>query len=190
MPVFLRKLFYNWSVSNVLFPGKDLLTAACTLNSYLPPHVNRADPKVSPLFCESDQFPPSVTIITAQEDALGAEGIQLVEKLQKAGKDVFWYQGELFPLSLNGGPLTLHVLAERQGHGFDKEVKVDTKDALIRDQAYAVARNRLFQATSADGKTLPQGVSSTLGGDTRTDMTSCGSGLPASVYQKGGFRDE
>ena len=72
IPPFIRRFFY-----------------ACLVHK----DQDKSDPRISPLYAPADSFAP-VTMITCGGDSLAREARQLVDKLQKANKDVEHYEAE------------------------------------------------------------------------------------------------
>jgi acetyl esterase/lipase len=86
--------------------------------SYMPPGVDPADPRISVLMADPNNFPDHVLIITAEKDRLAPEAEELAAKLKKAGKQV--------------------LLKRFDGveHGWDKTNNEESNDAKVRDEAY------------------------------------------------------
>lgn len=66
----------------------DLEDYAQELDDYLPPGLNRADPRVSPLRADSLAGLPLTHIHTAQFDPMRDEGLAYAQRLQQAGVEV------------------------------------------------------------------------------------------------------
>jgi acetyl esterase/lipase len=86
-------------------------------SSYLPPGVDPANPRISVLMADPNNFSKHVSIITAEKDRLTLEAEQLAAKLEKAGKQV------------------LLKRFDGVGHGWDKTENGESNDAKVRDQA-------------------------------------------------------
>jgi acetyl esterase/lipase len=87
-------------------------------SSYMPPGVDPADPRISVLMADPNNFPDHVLIITAEKDRLTPEAEELAAKLKRAGKQV--------------------LLKRFDGvdHGWDKTKDEQSNDAKVRDEAY------------------------------------------------------
>ncbi|KAJ5153162.1 uncharacterized protein N7482_009640 [Penicillium canariense] len=93
---------------------------------YVPPGVDKRDPRISPKYADLDRFPHCLLMITAAGDSLAPEGEQLAEQLQQ----------------LPGR----HVVSERMAgcdHAWDKRTRAETPQRRPRDQAYALALDML-----------------------------------------------
>jgi acetyl esterase/lipase len=86
--------------------------------SYMPPGIDPANPRISVLMADPNNFPDHVLIITAEKDRLTPEAEELAEKLKKVGKQV--------------------RLKRFDGveHGWDKTKDEQSNDAKVRDEAY------------------------------------------------------
>jgi acetyl esterase/lipase len=94
-------------------------------DSYVPPGVDRADPRISVLYADPKSFPSDVLIFTCGRDNLAGEAEELAAKLEAAGKKV-----------------TLRRVDGAE-HGWDKTTDEKSKDAKERDAAYDLAINFL-----------------------------------------------
>lgn len=105
--------------------------------SYLPPHVSRKDPQVSPLYADQAAFPASTTLITCEGDSLAREGVQMYEHLQRGphGKQV------------------AHLQVPGQGHGWDQATKPGTHADELRQQSYDLAAERIREAFASAAST-------------------------------------
>ena len=92
---------------------------------------DRTNPSISPLFAPADSFPPSVTVITCEKDALAREAAALVLKL----RDSHVYAGD-----------ALLWTAKGQGHNWDKMTKPGTDAAWLKDEAYRLTVRRIRAA--------------------------------------------
>ncbi|KAJ5210842.1 Alpha/beta hydrolase fold-3 [Penicillium cf. griseofulvum] len=93
---------------------------------YIPPSLDRRDPRISPLYSQMDRFPRRVLMITADGDTLAPEGEALAQKIKQ----------------LPGW----HVISERmQGcsHGWDKNTRVGTPQYQAKERAYQLAFDML-----------------------------------------------
>lgn len=97
--------------------------------SYLPPHVSRKDPQVSPLYAGPAAFPASTTLITCEGDSLAREGEQMYEHLIGGS---------------NKG--AVHLQVPGQGHGWDQMVKPGTHAEELRQESYELAARRIREA--------------------------------------------
>lgn len=91
-------------------------------NSYLPPTIDRRDPRISPAFAQLDRFPRRMLMITADGDSLAPEAEDLAGKLQQ----------------LPGW----HVVSQRmQGcnHAWDKRTRPGTPQHEAKERAYGMA---------------------------------------------------
>ncbi|KAJ5692308.1 hypothetical protein N7462_001731 [Penicillium macrosclerotiorum] len=89
---------------------------------YVPPGMDKRDPRLSPRFADSNRFPSRVLMITAEEDFLAPEAEELAARLQQ----------------LPGR----HVVRERMAdcnHAWDKRTRVGTPQRQARDRAYGLA---------------------------------------------------
>jgi acetyl esterase/lipase len=86
--------------------------------SYILPGVDPANPRVSVLMADQENFPDNILIITAEKDRLAPEGEELASKLKGAGKSV--------------------VVKRFDGveHGWDKTKDEESNDAKVREEAY------------------------------------------------------
>ena len=92
---------------------------------------DRKQPLISPLFADPASFPPSVTILTAEQDSLAREGRKLADRLQDSPA----YQGSI-----------LHWEAQGQGHNWDKMTQQGSQPEKLKDEAYALTVRRMRDA--------------------------------------------
>ncbi|KAI0031735.1 Alpha/Beta hydrolase protein [Vararia minispora EC-137] len=122
MPIWFRRFLYSCYLPHTVVHN--------TQEMNIPPgddKPTRADPRISPLSAKAGNFPPA-TIITASQDSLQREAVQLVDKLKGEGKDV------------------VHWEAPGQGHGWNLSAKDNTEPGKLRLQAYELTRDRLRDA--------------------------------------------
>ncbi|OOQ85082.1 putative esterase/lipase [Penicillium brasilianum] len=96
---------------------------------YVPPGVDRRDPRISPKYADLERFPHRMLMITAEGDSLALEGEDLAKNLEK----------------LPGR----HVVSERMAgcnHAWDKRTRAGTPQREARDRAYAMAVDMLNEA--------------------------------------------
>jgi acetyl esterase/lipase len=96
---------------------------------YVPPGVDKRDPRISPNYADLERFPHRMLMITAEGDSLALEGEDLAQKLEK----------------LPGR----HVVSERMGgcnHAWDKRTRAGTPQREARDRAYTLAVDMLNEA--------------------------------------------
>lgn len=96
-------------------------------NCYLPPPIDRSNPRVSALYASPESFPPSVTLITCTGCALARESNKLGEKLKDTCEVVSY-------------------AAEGQGHAWDKYTKEGSKGRQYKDEAYELVAKQLKAA--------------------------------------------
>jgi acetyl esterase/lipase len=93
---------------------------------YIPAAVDRRDPRISPLFAQTDRFPQHVLMITADSDHLALEAEELAYKIK----------------DLEGW----HVVSQRMdkcSHGWDKHAKPGTPQYEAKERAYQLAVDML-----------------------------------------------
>jgi acetyl esterase/lipase len=90
-------------------------------DSYMPPGVDRADPRIAVLHADPESFPSDVLMFTCSKDNLAGEAEELADKLKAAGKKV-----------------TLRRVEDAE-HGWDKTTDENSNDAKERDAAYDLA---------------------------------------------------
>ncbi|KAF3390309.1 Arylesterase [Penicillium rolfsii] len=96
---------------------------------YVPPGVDKRDPRISPKYADLERFPQRMLMITAEGDSLALEGEDLAQKLKK----------------LPGR----HVVSERMAgcnHAWDKRTRAGTPQREARDRAYTLAVDMLNEA--------------------------------------------
>jgi acetyl esterase/lipase len=98
--------------------------------AYMPPGVDPANPRISVIKADPNNFPKSVLIFTAEKDNLAMEGEELAGNLEIAGKTV--------------------VLKRFKGvgHGWDKTKDENSNDAKERDVAYDMVAKFLSDLNS------------------------------------------
>lgn len=97
-------------------------------DSYLPPHVSRKDPRVSPLYADPNLFPERVIMVTCSGDILKPEMDVLADKLEGAGRQV------------------QAVCLEDMPHGFDKGCKPNTPEWENKEYTYKLVADSLKEA--------------------------------------------
>lgn len=96
---------------------------------YVPPGMDKRDPRISPKYADLHRFPHRLLVITCDGDSLALEGEELAQKLEK----------------LPGR----HVVSERMAgcnHAWDKRTRAGTPQREARDRAYALAVDMLNEA--------------------------------------------
>lgn len=112
LPPWLRKILYNCYVP--IERVKD-----------------RKQPLISPLYADPASYPPSVTILTAEQDSLAREGRKLADKLDASSK----FKGSV-----------VHWEAQGQGHNWDKMTKSGSQSEKLKHEAYALTVRRIRDA--------------------------------------------
>ncbi|SPO19647.1 uncharacterized protein UTRI_00020_B [Ustilago trichophora] len=97
---------------------------------------DRKQPLISPLFADPASFPPSVTILTAEQDSLAREARKLADRLDSSPA----YKGSI-----------LHWEAQGQGHNWDKMTKQGTRPEKMKDEAYSLTLRRIRDAFASIG---------------------------------------
>lgn len=92
---------------------------------YIPPSVDKTDPRLSPLYANPTLFPQDVVIITCDGDFLCLEGEELAHKLDVGSRSV------------------VHTRVLDAGHGFDKTCKPGSREEKLRDEIYAMVAKTL-----------------------------------------------
>ncbi|TKY90042.1 hypothetical protein EX895_000040 [Sporisorium graminicola] len=95
---------------------------------------DRKQPFISPFFADPETFPSSITIITAEQDALAREGRKLADKLDRSSA----FKGSI-----------VHWEARGQGHNWDKMTKANSEPEQLKDEAYALTLRRIRHAFAA-----------------------------------------
>lgn len=96
---------------------------------YVPPGVDKHDPRISPKYADLNRFPHRLLMITAEGDSLALEAEEMAKELQE----------------LPGR----HVVRERMAgcnHAWDKRTRAGTPQRQARDRAYALAVDILNEA--------------------------------------------
>lgn len=96
---------------------------------YVPPGVDKRDPRISPKYADLERFPHRLLMITAEGDSLALEAEEMASKLEE----------------LPGR----HVVNERMAqcnHAWDKRTRAGTPQREARDRAYALAVDMLNEA--------------------------------------------
>ncbi|QDS69877.1 hypothetical protein FKW77_000572 [Venturia effusa] len=92
-------------------------------DAYLPPGVNRQDPRISPTYLEVDKLPESIFFITCGKDNLAWEAEKMISKIKDARKDA---KGDVSFRRFDG-----------VDHAWDKNPK-GSEDERKRDEAYSL----------------------------------------------------
>lgn len=90
-------------------------------NSYMPPEVDRADPRISILKADFGKLPPKVLVVTAGKDNLALEAEEMARKMQAAGKRV------------------TQKRSDGVGHAFDKAPKPGSIEEEKTEGVYKLA---------------------------------------------------
>lgn len=93
---------------------------------YIPAALDKRDPRISPLFSQTNRFPKHVLMITADGDSLALEAEELAQKIK----------------DLEGW----HVVSQRMekcSHAWDKSTRPGTPQYEAKERAYQLAVNML-----------------------------------------------
>lgn len=90
---------------------------------YVPPTVDRKNPRVSPLFAPADTFPKNMLFVTAAQDNLCFEGEALAAKIEAA----------------SGKRNVVTKRMEGCGHGWDKLQNLNPVQTSAKNEAYGLA---------------------------------------------------
>ncbi|KAE9985342.1 hypothetical protein EG328_007595 [Venturia inaequalis] len=93
-------------------------------DAYMPPGVNRQDPRVSPTYIDAEKLPESIFFITCGKDNLAWEAEKMVTRIKDERKG---RTGDVSFRRFDG----VH-------HGWDKNPKKGSEDEKKRDEAYSL----------------------------------------------------
>ncbi|TID19565.1 AB hydrolase superfamily protein [Venturia nashicola] len=93
-------------------------------DAYLPPGVNRQDPRASPTYIDVEKMPESILFITCGKDNLAWEAEKMITKIRDSRDE-------------GNGDVSFHRV-DGVHHGWDKAPKTGSDDEKKRDEAYSL----------------------------------------------------
>lgn len=137
----------NIRIPVVFYPGADLSADANSrvvphpvrpvpafamrlfIDSYVPDHELRKDPRISPWFADPTLFPDAVAILTCSGDSMSPEGNALANKLEDGKRKI------------------THIELENVAHGFDKWcLKEGSYEWEVKNLAYTTGIKAIKEA--------------------------------------------
>lgn len=94
--------------------------------SYVPPAIDRADPRISPSYADFETLPKNLLMISCACDSLCMEAEALAANIEKAGE----------------GRNVVRRRMDKCDHGWDKKAQTSAEVAA-REEAYALAVDML-----------------------------------------------